>query len=81
MTRVRELDPASASQSGDKPPRSKSFCPLEPWQLISKKVVKGIPFVAVQWQDLKPPVAQYFKLHADEFDPAVPCFYVQHGHP
>jgi len=53
----------------------------EPWELVRRWEVNGIPFVCSQWQRAKPPTERYFKEHAKDFDPALPFVYFQHAHP
>lgn len=55
----------------------------EPWQLVWKREVKGYTFVGAQWptKNAKPPIADWFRTHADELRGAKPFFYVQHAHP
>lgn len=51
-------------------------CPL-----MWRREVKGVSFVGAQWYSLHPPIEQYFKDHAKDFDPAMPFFFTQHEHP
>ena len=53
----------------------------EEWELVTRRTVKGVPFVLSQYMALKPPVEAYFREHAEEFDGALPLFFVQHAHP
>ena len=53
----------------------------EEWELVSKRRVKGIPFVCSQYMALHPPVEAFFNKHSAEFDVALPLFFVQHAHP
>ncbi len=51
------------------------------WSLIWRREVKGYTFIGAQWSSLKPPIADYFKVHAAELSGAKPFFYCQHAHP
>lgn len=55
----------------------------EPYELIWKKVVKGYTFVGAQWptKTEPPPLADWFRSHADELRGAKPFFFTQHAHP
>jgi hypothetical protein len=51
------------------------------WELVWRREVRGYTFIGSQWSSLKPPIEDYFSIHAAELRGAKPFFYCQHEHP
>ena len=51
------------------------------WEPIWRCEVKGYAFIGAHWSSLKPPIGEYFRVHAAELRGDRPFFYCQHAHP